>query len=72
MSRLYAWLRSDKSDTERTKEGHERIEVQVNYGSKTKSLYVGEMVVTWHKGEEKPSVRFLISSGIEYEVNHVN
>jgi len=72
MSRLYIWVRSDKSETERTKEGKENIEAQINYGDREHSYYLCEMVVTWHKGEEKPSVRFLISSGIEYEVSHVN
>ena len=56
MSRLYAWLSSDTRKGEVTRQGDERIEVAVNWGSRGNSMRAAWLSVVWEKGAERPTV----------------
>lgn len=71
MSRLYAWINSDTRKTELTTEGNERIDLQVNYGSKDNSKYLCELIVAWKKGDVVPTVSFAVASEAELKTSKV-
>jgi len=56
MSRLYAWLISDKAKYGKTLSGHEEIALRVNYGSKVNSNLAVRVRIAWLTSEEKPKV----------------
>ena len=56
MARLYARLKSDRAETERTITGNERIIAQINYGTKEDGRIAAKIDVIWLKGCKKPTV----------------
>ena len=67
MSRLYAWLTSDRSKTERTITGNERIIAQINYGTKDDSRLAVKVDVIWLKGCKKPTVAVHVAEELRDE-----
>ena len=67
MSRLYAWLKSDRSKTERTIMGNERIIAQINYGTKDDSRLAVKVDVIWLKGCKKPTVAVHVAEELRDE-----
>ena len=49
----------------KTKQGHEYLEVIINYGSKGNSVKAGRIAVTWNKDAEEPEVHFQKYIGAE-------
>ena len=52
VSRLYTWLNSDMSQNPATKRAHQRMKVKINYGSKSDSKKLLELIVNYPENEE--------------------
>ena len=61
MARLYARLKSDAAQTERTITGNQRIIAQINYGTKEDSRIAAKIDVIWLLGCKKPTVAVTIA-----------
>jgi len=58
MARLYVWVKNDRGQ-EVTLRGNEKIEVQINWGSKKDSKPAVRVYVDWDKLSEFPDVSVL-------------
>ena len=56
MSRLYGYLKGDRSMTKATRTGNERIEAEIYWGDRWSPKLAVKVVVEWKFGEEKPTV----------------
>jgi len=68
MSRLCAWLESDRVETERTIRGHQIIALRVNYGTKEVSKIAVRVRVEMKEGEDKPKVYVYPMEGISVKI----
>ena len=68
MSRLYLKAHSDTRKTEITARGHERIEVNIYWGSADDSKNAVSLIVDWPKGADKPMIYINHRHGLEPQI----
>lgn len=71
MSRLYMTAKSDSRRTPLTSRGHQNIEVEIRWGSRSNSKILCILDVNWQREADKPTVHMTLENNMTYRVAQI-